>query len=139
MESGLLLDVVIGKGVAILELLAGEDEALLVGRNALLVLDLSLDVVDGVRRLDLESDRLAGEGLDENLHTTTEAEHQVEGALLLNVVVRKSAAVLELLAGEDETLLVGRNSLLVLDLGLHVVNGVGRLDLESDSLARKGL
>ena len=139
MESGLLLDVVIGKGAAILELLAGEDEALLVGRNALLVLDLSLDVVDGVRRLDLESDRLAGEGLDENLHTTTEAEHQVEGALLLNVVVRKSAAVLELLAGEDETLLVGRNTLLVLDLGLHVVNGVGRLDLESDSLARKGL
>ena len=139
MESGLLLDVVIGKGAAILELLAGEDEALLVGRNALLVLDLSLDVVDGVRRLDLESDRLAGEGLDENLHTTTEAEHQVEGALLLNVVVRKSAAVLELLAGEDETLLVGRNTLLILDLGLHVINGVGRLDLESDSLTRKGL
>merc|ERR1712004_954335 len=124
MESGVLLDVVIGKSAAVLELLAGEDEALLVGRNALLVLDLSLDVVDGVRRLDLESDRLAGEGLDENLHTTTEAEHQVEGALLLNVAVRKSAAVLELLAGEDETLLVGRNTLLVLDIGLHVVNGV---------------
>ena len=139
MESGLLLDVVIGKGAAILELLAGEDEALLVGRNALLVLDLSLDVVDGVRRLDLESDRLAGEGLDENLHTTTEAEHQVEGALLLNVIVRESAAVLELLAGEDEALLVGRNTLLILDLSLHVVNGVGRLDLESDSLTREGL
>jgi hypothetical protein len=34
----------------------------------LLVLDLGLDVVDGVRRLHLEGDRLAREGLDEDLH-----------------------------------------------------------------------
>jgi len=31
-------------------------------------LDLSLDVVDGVGALDLESDCLSGEGLDEDLH-----------------------------------------------------------------------
>ena len=42
----------------------------------------------------------------------------MEGRLLLDVVVRKGAAVLELLAGEDETLLVGGDALLVLDLGL---------------------
>jgi hypothetical protein len=40
----------------------------------------------------------------------------VEGRLLLDVVVRKGAAVLELLAGEDETLLVRGDALLVLDL-----------------------
>jgi len=40
----------------------------------------------------------------------------VERALLLDVVVRERAAVLELLAGEDEALLVGRDPLLVLDL-----------------------
>jgi hypothetical protein len=40
-------------------LLARKDEALLVGRDALLVLDLRLDVLDGVRGLDLERDRLA--------------------------------------------------------------------------------
>jgi hypothetical protein len=34
----------------------------------LLVLDLRLDVVDGVRGLDLKSDCFAGEGLYENLH-----------------------------------------------------------------------
>ena len=37
-------------------------------RDALLVLDLGLDILDGVRGLDLEGDGLAREGLDENLH-----------------------------------------------------------------------
>ena len=59
----------------------------------------------------------------------------MEGRLLLDVVVRKGAAVLELLAGEDETLLIGGNALLVLDLGLDVVNGVRGLDIEGDGLA----
>ena len=36
-----------------------------------------------------------------------EAEHEVEGGLLLDVVVREGAAVLELLAREDQALLVG--------------------------------
>ena len=61
MEGGLLLDVVIREGAAILELLAREDQALLVGGDALLVLNLSLDVVDGVGRLNLEGDGLAGD------------------------------------------------------------------------------
>ena len=56
MEGRLLLDVVVREGAAVLELLAGKDEALLVGRDALLVLDLGLDVVDRVRRLDLKGD-----------------------------------------------------------------------------------
>merc|ERR1712012_1447903 len=107
MESGLLLDVVIRKSTAVLELLAGEDETLLVGRDTLLVLDLSLDVVDGVGWLDLKSDGLSSEGLHEDLHTTAETEDEVEGGLLLDVVVGEGAAVLELLAGEDETLLIG--------------------------------
>jgi hypothetical protein len=65
-QRGLLLDVVVRERSAILELLAGEDEALLVGRDSLLVLDLLLDVLDRVRGLDLERDRLARQGLDEN-------------------------------------------------------------------------
>ena len=48
----------------------------------------------------------------------------MERRLLLNVVVGQSATVLELLPGKDETLLVGRDALLVLDLGLDVVNSV---------------
>ncbi len=53
-----LLDVVVGERAAVLELLAGEDQALLVGRDALLVLDLGLHIVDRVRRLDLQGDGL---------------------------------------------------------------------------------
>ena len=37
-KGGLLLDVVVGQGPAVLQLLAGKDEPLLVGRDALLVL-----------------------------------------------------------------------------------------------------
>jgi hypothetical protein len=62
-----LLDVVVGEGAAILELLAGEDQALLVWGNALLVLNLRLHIVDGVRRLHLQGDSLACEGLDETV------------------------------------------------------------------------
>lgn len=60
-------------------------------------------------------------------------------AHLLDVVVAKSSAILELLSGEDQSLLVRRNALLILNLALDVVDGVGRLHLEGDSLAREGL
>ena len=86
------------------------------------------DTADGLLTVVLGSKSLQG-GLDD---TTTETEDQVEGRLLLDVVVRKGAAILKLLAGKDKTLLVRRNALLVLDLGLDIVDGVGRLNLEGD-------
>ena len=49
-------------------------------------------------------------------------------------VVRKGAAVFELLASKDQTLLVGRDTLLVLNFGLDVVDRVRRLDFQSDCL-----
>ena len=63
----------------------------------------------------------------------------MQGALLLNVVVAQGTAVFQLLTSEDESLLVRRDALLVLDLRLHVVDGVARFHLQSDSLAGKGL
>jgi len=45
------------------------------------------------------------------LGTTTQAEHQVEGRLLLNVVVGQGPSIFQLLTGEDQTLLIRRNSL----------------------------
>lgn len=65
MESGFLLDVVIGEGAAIFKLFTSEDQALLVGRDSFLVLDLGLHVVDGVGRLHLQGDSLTSEGLDD--------------------------------------------------------------------------
>ena len=92
------------------------------------------------------------------LSTTTETKHQVEGRLLLDVVVAERAAILELLAREDQALLVGGDAennvdqddtlgsdglhyvpLLVLDLGLDIVDGVRGLNLEGDGFAREGL
>lgn len=94
------------------------------------------------------------------LATTTQAEHEVKGRLLLDVVVGQGAAILQLLTSKDQALLVRGDTLLVcgvvvsldvlsvcrgsrfvptLDLGLDVVNGVGRLHLEGDSLPRQGL
>jgi hypothetical protein len=67
-QSGFLLDVVVGQSATILKLLTSEDQTLLIRRDAFLILDLLLDLIDGVSRLDLKSDRLAGEGLNENLH-----------------------------------------------------------------------
>ena len=139
MKGGLLLDVVVGEGSPVLELLSSEDKTLLIGGDALLVLDLGLDVLNGVRRLDVEGDGLAGEGLHEDLHATAESQHEVEGGLLLDVVVREGAAIFQLLAGKDESLLIGRDALLVLNLSLDVLDGVRRLDVEGDGLAGEGL
>ena len=79
MESGLLLDVVVGESPSILELFSSEDQPLLVWGNAFLVLDLGLDVLNAVRGLDLEGDGLASQGLDKDLHTSTKTEDQVQG------------------------------------------------------------
>jgi len=54
--------------MTVLKLLASKDEPLLVWGDALLVLDLGFDIVNGVRALDLKSDGLAGQGLNKDLH-----------------------------------------------------------------------
>jgi len=102
-------------------------------------LDLSLDVLDGVSWLNIKSDGLTSEGLDEDLHTTSESEDEMESGLLLDVVVGEGSAVLELLSSEDESLLIWRDTFLVLDLGLDVLNGVSWLDIEGDGLTSEGL
>ena len=55
-------------------------------------------------------------------HAAAQAQHEVKGGLLLDVVVLQSAPILELFAGKDEALLVGWDALLVLDLRFHVLD-----------------
>ena len=141
---------------AVFELLPGKDKSLLIGGDALFVLDLCLDIVDRVRGFDLEGNRLAGQRLDEDLHTATETEDEMERRLLLDIalenvcittrwtckcglLVRKSPSVLELFAGEDQPLLIGGNTLLILNLRLHIVDSIRRLDFKGNRLARQGL
>merc|ERR1711953_316319 len=137
--SALLLDVVVGESSSVLQLLASEDQSLLIWGNAFLILDLSLDVLDRVGWSDLEGDGLASQGLDEDLHASPESENQVKSALLLDVVVGGSSSVLQLLASEDQPLLIWGNAFLILNLGLHVLDRVGGLDLEGDGLPGEGL
>ena len=118
------MDVVIREGSAVLELLSSEDKSLLVWRDTFLVLNLGLDVLNGVCWLDIEGDGLTSEGLDEDLHTTSKSEDEMKSGLLLDVVVGEGATVLELLAGEDQTLLIGGNTFLVLDLSLDIIDSV---------------
>ena len=70
-----------------------------------------------------------------DLASTTQTKDQVESRLLLDIVVREGAAVLQLLAGEDQALLIWGNSLLVLDLSLDVLNRVRGLDIQSNRLS----
>jgi len=71
--------------------------------------------------------------------SSAKTKDEVERGLLLDVVVAQGAAIFELLASEDKALLIGRDAFLVLDLGLHILDGVGRFDIQSDGLAREGL
>ena len=62
-----LLDIIIAQSPPILELLPGEDQALLVRWDALLILDLGLDIVDRVAGFDFEGDGFAREGFDKTV------------------------------------------------------------------------
>ena len=64
-----LLDVVITQRTTIFELLTGEDKTLLIRGDTFLILNLLLDIVNGVGTFDLQSDGLASQSLYEDLHS----------------------------------------------------------------------
>ena len=66
---------------------------------------------------------------------TTQRENEVQGRFFLDPVARQCVVILERLAGEDEALLVGRDTLLGGDLSLNDRNGVRFCDVECDSPA----
>jgi len=87
MKGGFLLDVVIRQGSAILKLLSSENQSLLVWWDSFFVLDFGFDIFDGVGGFNFQSDCLSGKGFDENLHSTSETKDQMQGGLLLDVVI----------------------------------------------------
>jgi hypothetical protein len=113
-------------------LLSGEDKSLLIWWDSFLILDFSFDILNGVSWLNIKGDGLTSEGLDEDLHSSSESEYQVESGLFLDVVIGEGSAVFELLTSKDESLLIWWGSFLVLDLGLYVFNGVCWLDIKGD-------
>ena len=67
-QSGLLLDIVVGESVAVFQLSAGENKALLIRRNAFPVLDLIFHVLNRVIELNTKRDGLAAGHLHKDLH-----------------------------------------------------------------------
>jgi len=137
-----------------------KDQTLLVRRDAFLVLDLGLHVFDGVRRFHFQRDGLAGQGLDENLHSSAQAQDQMQRAFLLDVVIGQCATIFQLFTyrkmdkefmlidgkakrrkctGKNQALLVRRDALFILDLRLHVLDRVRRFHFQRDGLAGQGL
>ena len=49
---------------------------------------------------------------------------KMEGGLLLDVIVKQHATVLKPFTSENESFLIGRDLLLILDLHLNIVNCV---------------
>ena len=73
------------------------------------------------------------------LLTTTETKHKVQGRVLLDRVVLESVAILQLLAGEDQALLVWWDTFLVLDLSLDVLDSICWLNLKRNVLPCQSL
>merc|ERR1719499_2781270 len=137
-KSRFLLDIVIREGSTILKLLSSENESLLIRRNAFLVLDFGLHIGDSIRRLHIKSNRLSSKSLNKDLHATSQSKHQVQSRLLLDIVIRKSTAILQLFTSKDKTLLIRWNTFLVLDLGFDVRDSVRGFDIERDRLSCQG-
>ena len=73
------------------------------------------------------------------LACSNKSESEVKSGFFLNVVVGESAVILKLFSSEYESLFIRRGAFLVLNLGFDTVNAVRSLNIESDSLACKGL
>ena len=87
MKRALLLNIVIRERTPVFELLARENQALLVRGDSFFILNLRLHIVDGVRGLHLQRDSFPGQCLHKDLHATTETQNEVESRLLLDIVI----------------------------------------------------
>merc|ERR1712072_735661 len=73
---------------------------------------------------------VSSQSLNEDLHSTTKSENQMEGRFLLNVVILKSTSIFELLSCKDKSLLIWRDTFLILDLSLDIFDGVTLFNIQ---------
>ena len=79
---------------------------------------------------------LLGEGGEGGLdHTTSHLEQHLKSVLLSNAVGTDGLSVVQFLAGENETLVLVVDALLLLEHLLHVLHGLSGLDLERDGVS----
>ena len=139
MESTLLSDVIVCHCPSIFEALSSEDKSLLAWGDSFFVLNFGLDSLNGVSAFDFHSHSLSCQCSHKDLHSSSESEDHMNCALLLYVVVSEAPVILKLFACEDESLLVSRNSLSVLDELLEMGDAVSWLHLASHGLPSKCL
>merc|ERR1711963_169158 len=137
MKSRLFLDVVVRESSSIFQLLASKDQPLLVWGNSLLVLDFGFDIFNGIGWLNFKGYCLSCKSLDPHLHSTSQPKNQMKSRLFLDIVVRESSSIFQLLASKDQPLLVWGNSLLVLDFGFDIFNRIGWLNFQGNGFSCK--
>jgi hypothetical protein len=67
MKRRFLLNVVVAQSTSIFQLLSGKNQSLLIWWNTLFVLNLGLDIVNRIRRLDIEGNCLPGQSFYKDL------------------------------------------------------------------------
>ena len=77
-----------------MQLLTGKNESLLIRGDSLFILNLGFHVLDGVGRLNLQSDGFASQSLDEDLHSSSKSQDKMKSRLFLYVVIAESSAIL---------------------------------------------
>jgi len=140
MQGRLLLDVIVAQRPSIFQLLASENQSLLFRRDSFFILNLRLYVLNSIIRLHIQSDRLSGQSLHENLHgTTSQTQHQVQGRLLLDVVITQRPSIFQLFTSEDQPLLLRRDTFFILNLRLYILDGIIGFHIQCNSFTREGL
>jgi len=139
MESWLFLDVVVWKSSSILKLFSSKDKSLLIWWDTFFILDFCFYIFNGICWLNIKSDGFSSKGLDEDLHTSSKSEDQVESWFFLNVVIGKSSSIFKLLSSKDESLLIWWDTFFVLDFGFYIFNGISWLNIKGDCFSSKSL
>ncbi|KDO52955.1 hypothetical protein CISIN_1g047743mg, partial [Citrus sinensis] len=65
--------------------------------------------------------------------------NQVQGRLLLDVIIGECAPILKLFTSKDKPLLIWWNPFLVLDLSFDIINGIGAFNLKGYGFSSESL
>jgi hypothetical protein len=60
-------------------------------------------------------------------YPTTQPENKMQSTLLLDIIIRKRTSILKLLPSKNQTLLIRRNPLLILNLALDIVDSTSKV------------